>query len=123
MKGPVAGRASARRWDEEAALTRPQMICGLNTDSKSKGKSGQGEHYHRDHWMRPGRQDERDLRAVWGWKQIAGDGANDPQGDDGVFVSDARAASGSRASLTADWLREMQRYSLSSTPADAGQAG
>ena len=28
------------RWDEKAALSSPQLVYGLHTDSKSKGESG-----------------------------------------------------------------------------------
>src|SRR5689334_23724273 len=54
---------SERRWDEEAALPSPQVICGCDTDSRSKGETGHEQQYHRDHRMRPGRQAERALRG------------------------------------------------------------
>ena len=37
---PGAWGQSIARWDEEAALSSPQVVYKLHTDSKSKGESG-----------------------------------------------------------------------------------
>src|SRR6185369_7329202 len=74
------------RWDEEAALSSPQVVCGLRTDSRSKGGSGHGKEYQRDDRMRPGRQGERDLCVG---RSGEGHGAtvagHDAKGDDGIL--------------------------------------
>ena len=82
---------SVARWDEEAALSSPQVVCGLHTDSKSKGESGhEGRYQPRDHRMRPGRQDQRGLSAVQRRRPGTCNGPNNLEGHDGVLRASTR---------------------------------
>src|SRR3954468_22598117 len=77
----------------------PQTILRVNTHSRCKGEGGHGELYHRDDWMRPGRQDERGLRAEGGRNEATRDSAVDAGGDAVVLHAGtgARRDGGGRA--------------------------
>src|SRR5580658_10005835 len=88
-----SSRSQWGRWDEEAAPSDLQIICGLETCSKTQGGSDHGGAYQaRDDRMRFGRQEECGVRARGRWEGLGADGGTEHEGgDDEVLRSSASA--------------------------------